>query len=105
MQARIAFVTTPGRRVSESLMRLVVDGKLAACANRIPGLTSRYWWKGRVETAREELLMFKTTSAKIPALIRTVREHHPYDVCEVLVVPVRTGNPPYLEWIQRSLER
>jgi periplasmic divalent cation tolerance protein len=104
MAAYIIFVTTPNRRTSEKIMRLTVDSKLAACANRVPGLISRYWWKGRVETAREELLVLKTEKRKIPALIRTVREAHPYVVCEVLAVKVAAGNPPYLDWIASSLK-
>lgn len=100
----VVLVTTPNRRTSERLMRIAVDGKRAACANRLPGLTSRYWWKGRIETAREELLILKTTGRKLPALIRALRRAHPYQVCEVLALPVRAGNPPYLAWLTESLK-
>jgi periplasmic divalent cation tolerance protein len=99
----MVFVTTPNRRVSEKLMRLAVDGRLAACANRIPGLTSRYHWKGRVETAREELLVLKTTARRYQALERALRRAHPYTVCEVLAVKVASGSPPYLAWLARSV--
>jgi periplasmic divalent cation tolerance protein len=104
MTAYVVFITTPNKRVSGRIMRLVVDGKLAACANRVPGLMSRYWWKGRVETAREELLILKTTRGRLTPLIRAVRKMHPYSVCEVLAVPVAAGNPPYLRWLQTSLK-
>ena len=53
----MVLVTTPGRAVSERLSKGLVSKKLAACVSRIPGLTSRYWWKGKIETAREELLI------------------------------------------------
>ncbi len=103
MAALIVFVTTPNRRVSERLMRIAVEGRFAACANRLPGLASRYWWKGRVETAREELLILKTTVRKYPSLERVLRKAHPYEVCEILAVKVAAGNPSYLGWIQESL--
>ena len=103
MRIYLLFVTTPNRRVSERLMRLAVDRKLAACANRVPGLSSRYWWKGHVETAREELLLMKTTKKRLPSLIKTLRENHPYQVSEALAVPVSRGNPPYLAWLAESV--
>lgn len=103
MAAYVVLVTTPNRRVSGRIMRLAVDGKLAACANRVPGLTSRYWWKGRVETTHEELLILKTTSRKYPALERAIRKAHPYTVCEVLAMRIQAGNPPYLKWLSDSL--
>jgi periplasmic divalent cation tolerance protein len=99
----VVFVTTPNRRVSERLSRGLVQKKLAACVNRIPHLASRYWWKGKVETAREELLIIKTHSGRLKALMRWIKSNHPYTVCEILALPVTTGNPSYMKWIQQSL--
>jgi periplasmic divalent cation tolerance protein len=100
---RVVLVTSPSRGASEKLPRGLVENKLAACVNRIPGVSSRYWWKGKIETGREEMLLIKTVKSKLPALTRWVKVHHPYEVCEVLVLPVAGGNPDYLAWIDQSL--
>jgi len=99
----LVLITTPGRRVSERLSKGLVEGKLAACVNIVPGLRSRYRWKGKVETAKEELLLVKTTGGKLGKLTEWVRKNHPYSVCEVIALPITTGNGPYLKWIEQSL--
>lgn len=103
MKNYLVLVTTPGRSVSERLSKGLVREKLAACVNRVPGLHSRYWWKGKVETAREELLLIKTRQDRLAALTRWVRQNHPYAVCEVISLPIAGGNRAYLDWIARSL--
>ena len=97
------LVTTPDRTTSEKMSRGLVQNKLAACVNRVPGLTSRYWWNGKMETAREELLVIKTNRAKFSGLIQWVRQHHPYTVCEIVALPIARGNQAYLRWIDQSL--
>lgn len=104
MKAYTVLVTTPGLSASRKLAMGLLRKKMAACVNRIPGVESRYWWKGRIETAREELLLIKTSKGRLPSLIRWVRENHPYTVCEVIALPVARGNPPYLRWIEQSLQ-
>jgi len=103
MQRFVVLVTTPNRRVSEKISKGLVGGKLAACVNRVPGLHSRYRWKGKVETAREELLLIKTNRSKLEPLIRWVKQNHPYTVCEVVALPIAAGNKPYLEWMDEVL--
>ena len=104
MKHYVVLVTTPNRRISEKLSKGLVGDKLAACVNRVPGLHSRYRWKGKVETAREELLLIKTSRSKLTRLIRWVKENHPYSVCEVVALPISAGNKPYLDWIDESLK-
>ena len=99
----VVFITTPGRLASEKLALGLLRGKWAACVNRVPGLISRYWWKGKIETAREELLIVKTLSVKWSGLEKWVRSHHPYSVCEVLVLPAAAVSRPYLNWVRESL--
>jgi len=99
----LVLVTTPGARISEKLSKGLLRGKLAACVNRVPGLRSRYWWKGKIETAREELLLIKTTRKKFPQLMDWVRKNHPYSVPEVIAVPIAGGSKPYLNWIKDVL--
>ncbi len=103
MKYVVAFVTTPGRAVSERLSKGLVEGRLAACVNRVPGIISRYRWKGKIETAREELLIIKSRKDRLSKLVRWVKAHHPYTVCEVITLPITGGNLDYLRWIDQSL--
>ncbi|HEY5040037.1 MAG TPA: divalent-cation tolerance protein CutA [bacterium] len=102
-QCYVVFVTTPNRRVSEAMSKGLVKSKLAACVNVVPSLRSRYWWKGKVATAKEELLLIKTNQTRLPKLIQWVKTHHPYAVCEVVALSIASGNKPYLNWIHQSL--
>ena len=105
MKFLAVFITTPNRSVSEKLSKGLVRNKLAACVNRVPGLHSRYWWKGRIETAREELLIAKTVQSRLAPLTRWVKAHHPYTVCEVIALPLVGGNKDYFQWISKSLPK
>jgi periplasmic divalent cation tolerance protein len=99
----LVWITSPNRATSLKLARLLVDGRLASCVNIIPGLQSRYWWKGKVETASEELLAAKTLVSQLPKLEAAVQKSHPYEVCEVIALPLLRGNASYLRWISESL--
>lgn len=105
MKTIVVLVTAPHRAASQKLSRLLVERKLAACVNILPGVSSRYWWKGKIVTAPEELLIIKTEKSKWSLLSKTIRENHPYEVCEILQVPVTRGNQAYLKWITESLRK
>ena len=105
MKFYVVLVTSPNRRTSEKLSKGLVGGKLAACVNVLPSLRSRYWWKGRVETALEELLLIKTSQSRLSRLIHWVKKNHPYKVCEVVALPIAAGNKLYLDWIAISIDR
>uniref|UniRef100_A0A8B9Q7T9 CutA divalent cation tolerance homolog n=2 Tax=Apteryx TaxID=8821 RepID=A0A8B9Q7T9_APTOW len=98
-----AFVTCPNETVAKELARAMVEKRLAACVNIVPRVTSIYEWKGKVEEDSEVLLMIKTRSSRIPALAEFVRSAHPYEVAEVIAVPVEQGNAPYLRWVQDAV--
>lgn len=76
-----------------------VSGKLAACVNIIPGITSVYEWQGKIENDQEVLMMIKTRTSKVDSLAKFVTENHPYDVPEVISTSIEQGNQKYLEWI------
>jgi len=99
----VVFITTPGLRASEKLTEGLLKNRWGACVNQISGLTSRYWWKGKIETAREDLLIVKTLAGKWPGLQKWVRAHHPYSVCEIVALPASAVSPPYLKWVWESL--
>ena len=98
----IVFVTTDGVKTSEKTADSVLKKRLAACVNRVPGIVSRYWWKGKLEKSKEELLIIKTKKTLVPALIREVKRVHPYAVPEVIAVEVGKGNRDYLDWVNKE---
>ena len=99
---RIVLVTVPDAAVGEALSVDLVERGLAACASFLPGLTSVYRWEGEVQRASEQLVLIKTSRARVADLIARVAELHPYDVPEVLAVPVEAGFGPYLAWVERE---
>lgn len=101
--ARVVLVTAPSSEVAESLVRQVVEERVVACGNILPGLTSIYRWEGAVERASEALIVFKTTADGARRLVELVPELHPYEVPEVLVLPVESGHVPYLAWIEDTV--
>ncbi|XP_075971343.1 protein CutA homolog [Anticarsia gemmatalis] len=100
----IAYVTVPNMDVGKTLGRGLVQNKLAACVNIIPQVTSIYEWKGELNEDSELLLMIKTRTSVVDKLTEYVRSNHPYEVCEVISVPIKNGNPPYLKWIGEQVQ-
>lgn len=98
----VVFVTCPGRALARRIAASLVQRHLAACVNVIPQVESFFWWQGNMERGAEALLMLKTTRRRLGALRRAVITLHPYDVPEVLVLPVIAGYVPYLRWVERS---
>ncbi len=98
---RVVPVTAPGR-AAPGLARALVDRRLAACVHLVPGLRSVYRWRGRVEEARETLLVIKTAAPRLQALLATVEELHPYDVPEAIALPVVGGLENYLAWVREN---
>jgi periplasmic divalent cation tolerance protein len=98
---RLVLVTAPEAE-ARSLARSLVEERLAACGNVIPGVRSIYRWEGRVEEADEALLILKAPAELEEALVRRIPELHSYDVPEVLVVEAPRGHAPYLDWVSRE---
>lgn len=98
------FTTVPSREDGVELARLLLEKKLAACANLLNGVESYFWWKGKIDSAHEGLLILKTETDKSKLAIATLKRHHPYDVPEIIVLPIEDGHPPYLKWISESLK-
>ncbi len=98
----VVLVTVPEASTAAELSRTLVDERLAACGNIVPGVRSIYRWQGSVADEAEVLVLLKTSRLKVPELLRRTAELHPYDVPEILVVNVETGHTPYLEWVTRE---
>ncbi len=100
---RVALVTTPDEATAERLVEALVEEEVVACGTIVPGVRSIYRWQGAVERAGEVLVVLKTTSGGVARLLERVPALHPYDVPEVLVLPIEAGNGPYLDWVTRSV--
>ena len=96
----VIFSTVPSQEVGGNIARELVRERLAACVNLVPGLTSIYEWKGKLEEESEVLLIVKTTHGKAEPAIKRIIELHPYEVPEAIVLPILDGHPAYLDWIQ-----
>lgn len=96
---RVVLVTVPHEAAGKELALRLVEDRLVACGNILPGLTSVYRWDGEVQQEPETLVLFKTTEDRLPALKVRVAELHPYEVPELLALPVIDGHPPYLQWV------
>lgn len=99
----IVLVTCPTRKVARRLADKLVNGRLAACVNVLPGIESTFRWQGKVDRCREMLLVIKTTARRFPQLRAAVRKLHPYDVPEIIALPVVAGHAPYLRWVRSSV--
>jgi periplasmic divalent cation tolerance protein len=100
--AIVVLVTAPDARVAKRLAEALVGERLAACVTALPGASSTYRWKGKIERAKETVLLIKTRKSLAKRLERRVRELHPYEVPEFLVIPVAAGSRGYLDWIGDS---
>jgi periplasmic divalent cation tolerance protein len=98
----VVLATVPADH-SESLARTVVEEGLCACVNVVPAVRSFFRWQGKVDTADEHLLVIKTTSAAYELLQDRLVTLHPYDVPEVIALPVAAGLPAYLSWVVESV--
>ncbi len=102
----VLVLTTVGVDVdADALARTLVEERLAACVSVNAAMTSWYRWKGGIDHATERQLVIKTTIARLPALEARLRQLHPYELPEFLVVPTSGGSDAYLAWARSSLER
>ena len=101
--ARVVLVTTPDADSARHIARTLVEERHAACGNIVPRITSIFRWQGVVQEEAETLLVLKTSDDRLAALTERVTELHPYDVPEVLALPVAAVNQPYLDWLGACL--
>ena len=89
------------RRIAEAL----VSERLATCVNRVTGMVSTYFWDGRLQDEAEILLIIKTTAARQAELAARLKDLHPYQLPELVILPVSGGNEPYLQWVRSGVEQ
>ena len=97
----LAFSTFPDAETARNISNQLVTEKFAACANVLPNVESIYRWKGKIETANETLVLFKLSEDRQAAFQEKLRSLHPYDVPEIIFVPVTSGLPEYLRWVAK----
>ncbi|WP_028456013.1 divalent-cation tolerance protein CutA [Chitinilyticum litopenaei] len=95
----LVICNCPEEAVARQLATGVINERLAACVNLLPAVESIYRWEGRLELAREIPLLIKTPARNYPALQDWLHAHHPYDVPEIIALPLGAGLPAYLDWV------
>jgi len=104
IEYKLCLTTVDKKSVAKEIALSLVQQKLVACVNICSNLTSIYQWEGEIVEDREFLLLMKTSSRKIDELNAKLTEMHPYEVPELIVLPIEAGNQNYLDWINRSVE-
>ena len=94
------FTNLPDRDSALLIAQELIAGRYAACVNVLGGCTSVYRWKGEIEKAEEVPLLIKTRGSLYAEVERVIRERHPYDLPEIIAVPVTDGLPAYLDWLK-----
>ena len=98
-RAVLVYTTWPSVVEAEAAGRKIVERRLAACVNILPGMISHYWWQGKIERAEEAVMIVKTRASLAEAVRAAVREAHPYETAAIMVLPVESLDPDYHAWI------
>jgi periplasmic divalent cation tolerance protein len=95
----VILVTTGSEEEAHKVAELLLERRKAACVNIVPGVASSFWWQGKLDSARESLLIIKTRASLLPEIIELVKRVHSYEVPEIIALPIIGGNEDYLKWI------
>ncbi|HUB86406.1 MAG TPA: divalent-cation tolerance protein CutA [Verrucomicrobiae bacterium] len=95
----VVLVMAPNLKSARALTQAALRARLIACANLIPKIESHYWWRGKIESGAEVLMLLKTWKLKLPALEKLILSKHPYETPEFLVLPLAAGGNKYLDWL------
>ena len=99
----VMLCTVPDQESGAKIARALVEERLAACVNLLPGVGSVYRWEGKVEEASEALLVIKTTAARFEAVKKRIKELHSYELPEIIAVSITAGSSEYLKWLTDSI--
>ena len=99
METLLVLTNCPDEETAKSIALAVIEAQLAACVNILPRVQSIYRWQGAVESATEIPLFIKSTAANYPALEKLIGELHPYEIPEIIALPITQGLPAYLNWV------
>jgi periplasmic divalent cation tolerance protein len=104
MDTLLVLSNLPDREIALEVANRLIERRVAACVNVLAPCTSVYRWQGKLEAASEIPILIKTTAARYPALEQALRELHPYELPEIVAVPIRVGLPGYLAWVAAETE-
>ena len=99
MSTLLVLTNCPDEESANAIALALVEARLAACVNILPRVQSIYLWQGAVESATEIPLFIKSTASNYPALEAAIRDRHPYQLPEIIALPIERGLPAYLDWI------
>jgi periplasmic divalent cation tolerance protein len=101
--AIVIFITTSSGAEAQKIADLLLDQRKAACINIVPGVDSKFWWQGKLDSAQEILLIIKTRASLLHEITNLVKGAHSYTVPEVIAMPIVGGNEDYLKWIDSEV--
>lgn len=99
----VVLVTAKDKKEAQKISAGLIKSKLAACVNIIDKVDSIFFWAGKIDQAKESLLLVKSKKEKLPKIIKLVRSLHSYEVPEIIAIPIIAGDKPYLRWIDAAL--
>ena len=100
---QLVLCACPDEDTAVNIAENIVAQRLAACVNVLPGVYSVYHWQGNVESAKENMLLIKTTRQRYASLEKVIKSLHPYEVPEIISVDINSGLPEYLKWLESSI--
>ena len=103
-RAVLVYTTYPSVVEAERAGRAIVERRLAACVNIVPGMVSHYWWQGTLERGEETVMIFKTRASLAEKVRAAVKARHSYTTPSILLLPIEGGDPDYLAWIFAETE-
>ena len=98
------FVTCQSKKEADRIASSLLAKRLAACANTISGVDSKFWWNGKIDKAREVLVILKTKRSKFKRIEKEVKRLHSYEVPEIIAIPIVAGSREYLKWIWKNVK-
>jgi periplasmic divalent cation tolerance protein len=100
----VVLVTSSSEQEAHKIAGLLLGRRKAACVNIVPRVDSSFWWQGKLDSARENLLIVKTRASLLPEIIELVKSVHSYEVPEIIALPIVDGNEDYLKWIDDEVK-
>jgi len=101
----IVMITCSSKREALKIKKVLLEERRVSCVNIIPGVNSFFWWKGKIDSAHEVLLLAKTKKKEFGGIVTVVKKIHKYEVPEIIALPIIDGDMAYLRWIEKTVGR
>jgi periplasmic divalent cation tolerance protein len=100
----VLLITTATAEEAQRISRVLLEQKKVACVNILPRINLLFWWQGKLDSAKESLLIVKTKASQLSEIVPLVKEIHSYDIPELIALPIIGGNQDYLEWMEKEVK-